>query len=64
MMGAHSIRGRALTDKRTMSDCQLLLMKDEGEYSELSQLAASLDLSVAWMIKQLFLSLLLVIEPV
>ncbi|WP_419614277.1 hypothetical protein [Thiolapillus sp.] len=26
-------------------------MKDEGEYSELSQLAASLDLSVAWMIK-------------
>jgi len=39
-------------------------MKDEGEYSELSQLAASLDLSVAWMIKQLFLSLLLVIKPV
>ena len=38
--------------KRQKNSVRLSVTLDEGEYSELSQLAASLDLSAAWMIRR------------
>ncbi|MCB1670213.1 MAG: CopG family transcriptional regulator [Pseudomonadales bacterium] len=40
---------RAKAEKRSV---RLSVTLDEGEYAELSELAASLDLSAAWMIRR------------